>query len=68
MGGEVVQSKIGRPSMPGKSKSQLRIDTELFEKLKIISRNEGRSMNAQVERFIQEGVRRYEEQNGKVDI
>ena len=40
--------------------SQIRIDAQLFAKLKVIAERESRSMNAQIEHFLKLSVARYE--------
>lgn len=43
-----------------KAVSQIRIDAQLFAKIKVIAERESRSMNAQIEHFLKLEVSRYE--------
>lgn len=43
-----------------KSVSQIRIDAQLFAKIKAIAQRESRSINSQIEHFLKLGVARYE--------
>lgn len=47
-------------SYPDKAVSQIRIDKQLFEKIKAIADRENRSMNAQIEFFLRIAVDRYQ--------
>lgn len=47
-----------------KSATQIRIDEKLFEKIKLIAELELRTMNAQIEYFLLNGVTQYENENG----
>lgn len=53
---------------PNKAVSQMRIDADLFAKLKAIAAAERRTMNKQLEFFITQGVRQYEAQHGPVPV
>lgn len=44
--------------------TQIRIDDEVYEKVKIIAELERRSINAQMEYFIDKSVQKYIEDNG----
>lgn len=44
---------------PDKAVSQIRIDKQLFEKIKAIADRENRSMNAQIEFFLRIAVDRH---------
>jgi len=46
----------------------LRVDEELFEKLKLIASNNRRSLNAQIESLIEDHILEYEKENGKIII
>lgn len=46
----------------------LRIDETLNERLAQISEEEGRSKNKQIEYILKEYVRRYDQQNGAINI
>ena len=52
--------------MESRFSTQLRIDETLASKLKYIAEQELRTMNAQIEYFIKQGVARYEEENGYI--
>jgi hypothetical protein len=45
----------------------IRLDEDVFIKLKRIADSERRSVNNQVEYFIDKGISRYEEENGNID-
>lgn len=45
---------------PDKAVSQIRIDKQLFEKIKAIADRENRSMNAQIEFFLRIAVEKYQ--------
>lgn len=47
-------------SYPDKALSQIRIDKQLFEKLRAIAERENRSMNAQIEFFLRIAVDKYQ--------
>lgn len=47
-------------SYPDKAVSQIRIDKQLFEKLRAIAERENRSMNAQIEFFLRLAVDKYQ--------
>lgn len=47
-------------SYPDKAVSQIRIDRQLFEKLRAIAERENRSMNAQIEFFLRLAVDKYQ--------
>ena len=44
----------------------LRIDESIFEKLKVVSDAEKRSVNSQFEYFIEKSLLEYEKQNGSI--
>ena len=46
----------------------LRIDTELMEKFKIIAKNNGRSVNKEIEQMILLTVSNYEKAHGPIPI
>ena len=46
----------------------LRIDKLLMEKFKIVSANNGRSVNKEIEILIKQAVSRYEQDNGIIEI
>lgn len=49
-----------------KIQTGLRLEEELYEKLKTLSANEGRSLNNFVEYILRRYVKDYEERNGKI--
>jgi len=51
-----------------KSATQIRLDDELFSKVKAISEMEIRTMNAQMEYFLRKGVDQYEKEHGTVKV
>ena len=50
---------------PDKVTTQLRVDGQLYEKIKYIARQELRSVNNQIEYFIKKGVEQYEAERGR---
>lgn len=55
--------------MPSYKKSYaLRVDESAFEKLKIISSANHRSINSQIEMLIEQCINEYEETNGEILI
>lgn len=46
----------------------LRIKNPEYEKLKIISENQGRSINKQIEQILYQYIKDYEKINGKIEI
>jgi len=48
--------------------TQIRLNDELYEKLRIISGKEYRSLNAQMEFFLVRGVEKYEQENGNIIV
>ena len=44
---------------PDKAVSQIRIDKQLFEKIKAIAEQQNRSMNSQIEFFLRQAVSQY---------
>ena len=48
--------------------SQIRLNDVLFEKIKAIALMEMRTMNAQMEYFLNRAVSDYEEANGVIDL
>ena len=46
----------------------LRVDEKAFEKLKIISASNHRSINSQIEALIEQCIFNYEEKNGKIQL
>ena len=57
-------AKVGRPAMPDRYRTELRLDTHLAEVLKKIAAHEGRFMNAQIEYFLRKCVEQYIRDNG----
>ena len=52
----------------GKVASQMRFDETLYEKTKVIAEAELRSVNAQVEYFMNLGIAAYEREHGPIDL
>lgn len=48
--------------------SQFRLDEDLYEKLKIIAERERRTMNGQLEYFLANCIRNYENHAGIIDL
>ncbi len=48
--------------------TQIRLNEETYEKLRLISGKELRSFNAQMEYFLIKGVEQYEKENGIVNV
>ena len=46
---------------------QVRLEESTHKKLKVISDNELRSLNSQLEYFILQGIKTYEDSHGSVD-
>ena len=46
----------------------LRIKNPEYEELKIISENQGRSINKQIEQILYQYIKDYEKINGKIEI
>jgi len=47
--------------------TQIRIDEEIHQKLKVVSTKELRSLNSQIEYFIIKGIESFEKENGIID-
>ena len=60
--------RVGRPKLPPRAYSQMRIERVLYEKIKIIAARESRSANAQIEYYCQQGVAAYERSNGTIEV
>lgn len=52
----------------GKVATQMRYDEVLYEKTKIIAKNEFRTINAQLEYFMKKGVEAYEKEHGVISL
>ena len=48
--------------------TQIRLNEELYEKLRLISGKELRSLNAQMEYLLIKGVEQYEKENGTLNV
>lgn len=46
----------------------LRIDKEIMEKFKVIAKNNGRSVNKEIEFILKNVVSSYEKENGEISI
>lgn len=47
---------------------QFRMKESTHQKLKYISKHQLRSLNGQIEFFVQEGIENYEKQYGEIDL
>lgn len=54
--------------LPNRTATQVRIDAELLDKLKVIARAQARTMNAQLEFYVRQGVEAYEAVNGPIKL
>lgn len=52
--------------IPNRVSTQVRIDEKLYRKMKAIADLEHRYMNAQLEFFIEQGIKNYEKEHGEV--
>lgn len=52
----------------GKVSTQMRYDEILYEKTKIIAKNEMRTTNPQLEYFMKLGVEAYEKEHGAIEL
>lgn len=57
-----------RPGIKDRTMTQLRLNTTLFQKIKAIAEREYRPANTQIEYFLMQCVKRYEAENGTIDI
>ena len=46
----------------------LRIDKELLDKFKVVAKENGRSVNKEIEFLIKKSVSQFESENGKISI
>lgn len=51
-----------------KAATQIRLEETTFDKAKIIAEKELRSLNAQLEYFIQKGIQAYEAEHGTISL
>ena len=51
-----------------KTSTNFRIDETAYSKTKIIAKNERRSINSQLEYFVVQGIKEYENKNGEIII
>ena len=51
-----------------KVSTNFRIDETIYEKIKIIAKNEKRSINSQLEYFVTKGVKEYEKINEEIIV
>ena len=49
-----------------KMSTNFRIDENAYKKIKLIAKNEKRSINSQMEYFVVKGIKEYEEINGEL--
>ncbi|NLK87799.1 MAG: Arc family DNA-binding protein [Clostridiaceae bacterium] len=50
-----------------KTRFTLRLDEQIYNKIKVISELDRRSINAQIEFFLEQSIEEYEKQHGKID-
>ncbi len=46
----------------------LRVDKLLMEKFKVISENNGRSVNKEIEMLMKQAISKYEQEHGSIEI
>ena len=46
----------------------LRVDKLLMEKFKVLSENNGRSVNKEIEMLMKQAVLKYEQENGEIKV
>lgn len=46
----------------------LRVDKLLMEKFKVISENNGRSVNKEIEMLMKQAIRKYEQEHGSIEV
>ena len=51
-----------------KMSTNFRIDETAYKKVKIIAKNENRSINSQMEYFVIKGIKEYEKENDKIVV
>lgn len=54
--------------IPNRKTTQIRINETLLAKTKIISVQESRNLNSQIEYFIKKGIEAYEKENGTISV
>ena len=59
---------MGRTAIDGRTSSQIRISSDVWAKVRAIAKAERRSLNAQVEFYLAQGVERYEAEHGPVAL
>ena len=59
-------ARTGRPRLPDKVYTQMRLEPQVMNKLKYIAMQESRSMNAQVEYLVIQCINRYESEHGEI--
>ena len=47
---------------------QVRLDEKVHAKLRIVAKEEVRSLNSQIEYFVIKGIQKYEQENGIISI
>lgn len=61
-------ARTGRPRMPDKVYTQMRLEPHVLAKLRYIAGQESRSMNAQVEHLVVQCINRYEQEHGEIQL
>ena len=54
--------------IPNRVALQMRINETIHAKLKVIAEEENRFLNSQIEYFLKQGVIRYEEEHGEINV
>ena len=54
--------------IPDRVSLQIRINETIHAKTKVIAQEESRNLNSQIEHFLRQGVARYEDEHGPVEI
>ena len=57
---------MGRKAIDDRTSSQIRVNSLVWSKVRVIAKQERRSLNAQVEVYLAAGVERYESEHGPI--
>ena len=55
-------------AIPGRRSTQVRINEQIYEKVRVIARLENRNINSQIEYFVTQSVLAYEAEHGKIHV
>lgn len=55
-------------AIPGRMSTQIRINKQVYNKIKAIAKEESRNVNSQIEFFLKKGVELYESSHGPVEV